>query len=213
MYKKGLTSYAKQCIFKQAARLRPVTKNKYKAHSIDYFLNRLGYPDKDIKAVLKGNYKIETFLARNVCEDMYSAVETLNVVQNNRAGLADYAGDYPLFEILDSRGYGKCDSFNVDCQYLSSLSSIYDEAHLDDLKSFLIVHTINEMKLYLDRESFEKILGSGDFDDEDIFAEMLPMTGFSPAMSTLYLEKYFPDDERIDEIKALTDSLIVSYKK
>ncbi len=178
-----------------------------------YFLNRLGYSDNDIKAVLKGNYKTETFLARNVCEDLYGAKEMFNIVQNNRAGLSNYVRDYPLFEILDSRGYAKCDSFNVDCQYLSSLSEIYDEAHLDDIKSFFIVQTINEIKYYLDREAFEKILESSDFDDEDIFLEMLSMTGFSPAMSTLYLEKYFPDDERIDEIKTLADSLIVSYKK
>lgn len=180
---------------------------------IYYFLNRAGYSDKDIKAILKGNYKIETFLARNVCDDMYSAVEEFNIVQNNRAGLSDYAGDYPLFEILDGRGYAKCDSFHVDCQYLSSLSSIYDEAHLDDIKAFFTVHTINEIKYYLDREAFEKILGSSDFNDEDVFIEMLPMTGFSPAMSTLYLEKYFSDDKKIDEIKTLTDNLIAAYKK
>ena len=126
-----------------------------------YFLRRLGFEEKQIKDVLDGNYNVETFLARHECGDRYNSEEQFKKVQTTREELSPYVTYYPLFEILDSRGYGQADSFQVDYMYLTYLPLIYNDKHLEELKSFFIVQTLNKTQLLLDRESFERSIEIG----------------------------------------------------
>ncbi len=107
--------------------------------TISYLLGRLGYDGKSIKAILKGCYEVEQYLATNECMSLYNRNETLNQVQTDRAGLTSYTNGYPLFEILDGRGFSGVDSFHADYMLLSRLNRIYDQDHLEDLKAFLTV--------------------------------------------------------------------------
>ncbi len=190
--------------------------------TVTYFLERLGASPGEIKDVLAGNYRIETFLARNSCEDLYNAKETFTLVQNTRETLAEHAQGYPLLTILDSRGFGDCDSFSLDIMLLDSLPEIYTAENLSDLKSFLIVHTVTGAKNLMDRESMEKvyeiekigddITPNAAFPNDDaIFASELGDIGIRPAMDGLYLEKYFPGDEKIARIEEIIDGIIDSY--
>ena len=191
---------------------------------IGYFLGRIGFSEKEIKDTLKGNYRIETFIARNSNIDYFGVKEMFTKAQNNREGIDALQGDYPLLQILDSRGYSGCDSFYVDYTYLKSLSGIYTEKNLKDIKSFLIVHTIDSTKYLLDRESYEKMValynqnaGSHEeFSDGQLsvlFRNDMKICGFLPLLDTLYLEKYFEDSEKTDQVKDFTDALIKAYLK
>jgi predicted metalloendopeptidase len=144
------------------------------------------------------------------------------LAKNNREGIGDLQGDYPLLQILDSRGYSGCDSFYVDYTYLKALSGIYSEKNLEDIKSFLIVHTIDSTKYLLDRESYEKMAmlynqsakNHEEFSDGQLsvlFRNDMKICGFLPLLDTLYLEKYFKDSERTDQVKEFTDALIKAY--
>jgi predicted metalloendopeptidase len=189
---------------------------------IGYFLERLGFSKKEIKNTLKGNYKVETFIARNSNIDNFGVREMFTEAQNNREGISALQGDYPLIQILDSRGYLECDSFYVDYTYLRSLSGLYTEKNLEDIKSFLIVHTIDSTKYLLDRESYEKMAmlynqsakNHEEFSDGQLsvlFRNDMKICGFLPLLDTLYLEKYFKDSERTDQVKEFTDALIKAY--
>ena len=192
--------------------------------TISYLLKRLGYDEKRIKDILKGCYEVEKFLADNECMSMYDRHEMLEQVQTDRAGLERYAGGYPLFEILDGRGFSGTDSFYADYMLLGKLNSIYDQAHLEQLKSFLTVHMLSYGYSTLDRETIERIseIGAsktGKKEDEtsertDVqdFCTMVEECSFRPAMDELYLEKYFPDDARIDKIRNFIDRLKESYR-
>ena len=189
---------------------------------IGYFLERLGFSKKEIKDTLKGNYKVETFIARNSNIDNFGVREMFTEAQNNREGISALQGDYPLIQILDSRGYLECDSFYVDYTYLKSLSGLYTEKNLEDMKSFLIVHTIDSTKYLLDRESYEKMAmlynqsakkheGFSDGQLGVLFRNDMKICGFLPLLDTLYLEKYFKDSERTDQVKEFTNALIKAY--
>ena len=189
---------------------------------IGYYLGRLGFSEKEIKDTLKGNYRIETFIARNSNIENFGIREMFTQAQNNREGISDLQGDYPLLHILDSRGYSGCDSFYVDYTYLKALSGIYSEKNLEDIKSFLIVHTIDSTKYLFDRESYEKMVslyttsegnheGLSDGQRSVLFRNDMTICGFLPLLDTLYLEKYFKDSEKTDQVKEFTDALIKAY--
>jgi predicted metalloendopeptidase len=189
---------------------------------IGYYLGRLGFSEKEIKDTLKGNYRIETFIARNSNIENFGIREMFTQAQNNREGINDLQGDYPLLHILDSRGYSGCDSFYVDYTYLKALSGIYSEKNLEDIKSFLIVHTIDSTKYLFDRESYEKMVslyttsegnheGLSDGQRSVLFRKDMTICGFLPLLDTLYLEKYFKDSEKTDQVKEFTDALIKAY--
>ena len=189
---------------------------------IGYYLGRLGFSEKEIKDTLKGNYRIETFIARNSNMDYFGIREMFTQAQNNKEGINALQGDYPLLQILDSRGYSGCDSFYVDYSYLKSLSKIYIKKNLEDIKSFLIVQTIDSTKYLLDRESYEKMVAlytqsgvnSGGLSDGQrsvLFRNDMKICGFLPLLDTLYLEKYFKESEKTEQVKEFTDALIKAY--
>ena len=189
---------------------------------IGYYLGRLGFSEKEIKDTLKGNYRIETFIARNSNIENFGVREMFTQAQNNREGIGDLQGDYPLLQILDSRGYLGCDSFYVDYTYLKALSGIYSEKNLEDIKSFLIVHTIDSTKYLYDRESYEKMVslystsvgnheGLSDGQRSVLFRNDMTICGFLPLLDTLYLENYYKDSEKTDQVKEFTDALIKAY--
>ena len=191
---------------------------------LTYLLDSLGYDEKSVKDIIKGSYAIEKYLASNECMSLYNKDETLNKVQTDRGGLEQYAGGYPLLEILDGRGFSKVDSFKVDYMLLSKLGGIYDQNHLSDLKAFFTVQMLKRGYSLLDHETIVNALeagksrsekDSGEFKektDELEFYTKLQECSFMPAMDTLYLEKYFPDDTKTDKIRAFIDNLKKSYR-
>ena len=191
---------------------------------IAFLMDSLGYDEKSIKNTLTGCYAVEKYLAANECMDLYNQNEVLNKAQTDRAGLEQYTGGYPLFEILDGRGFSKVDSFYVDYMFLSKLSKIYDQDHLQDLKSFLTVQMLKHGYMMLDQETIAKAFELGknksenDSDeyegrtDDEEFQMMVKDCSFRPAMDTLYLEKYFPDDAKIEKIRNFIEGLKDSYR-
>lgn len=187
---------------------------------VTHFLSRLGYEDSDIKRILKENYSLETTLARS--ENEYGAHETFNIVQTDREKIAQYLNGYPLLEIVDGRGYSDCNSFNADVMFLSGLSGLYNEAHLSEIKSFLIVKTINATDLFYDKESLELVLrenvsktkkSTGFYmpSDEFLFQTDMTNAAFLPAMEQLYLDCYV-DDEMIAAYTQITEDLVEAYR-
>ena len=196
-------------------------------HIVYYILGKLGYPESDIERILKENYEIETKLARidngGSDGDFYTASENFKQVQTTREGLGAFAGTYPLFEILDDRGFGGCDSLNVDYMYLAALGSIYEESNLESLKSHLIVHLVNLTRLYFDKETTDEMLkaqlsksektdGSSLPGDNFLFKNAISQGGYAPLMDTLYVNKYYPDNESIEPYRQMVDSLMDSYR-
>ena len=192
--------------------------------TMTYLLKRLGYDEKSIRKMIKGCYEIEKFLATNECMSFYNRNEMIEKVQTDRAGLETYSNGYPLFEILDGRGFSGVDSFNVDYILLGRLSKIYDEEHLEDLKAYLTIQMLKYGYSMLDQETIEttREIGASKTekndgkaavrnDDQD-FSTMVEECSFKPAMDELYLEKFFPDDTRTGEIRAMIDRLKESYK-
>ena len=76
----------------------------------------------------------------------------------------------------------------------------------------------------LDQETIEKVSELGESksgkkedetaerSDDQIFTTMVETCSFRPVMDQLYLEKYFPDDEKTDKIRNFIDSLKDSYR-
>ena len=190
---------------------------------ITFLMESLGYDEKSIKDTIKGCYAIEQFLATNESMSQYNNDELLNHVQTDRAGLEDYTNGYPLLQILDGRGFSKTDSFNVDYMLLSKLHKIYDQDHLQDLKSFFTVKMLRHGYMMLDHDTIagafeigksksEKDTGEYKGRSDDLeFSAMVKDCSFLPAMDSVYLEKYFPDDTKTERIRDFIEGLKKTY--
>ena len=65
--------------------------------AVGYFLSRLGFSENEIRTVLAGNYRVETFIARNSGIDNFTVSESFTQAQKDRQGISDMQGGYPLF--------------------------------------------------------------------------------------------------------------------
>ena len=190
---------------------------------ITYLLESLGYDEKSIKDTIKGCYAVEQFLATNECMNLYDNYEKLNKIQTDREGIEQYTNGYPLLEILDGRGFSEVDSFNVDYMLLGKLHKIYDQDHLKDLKSFFTVRMLRFGYMMLDHDTIANVFEIGksrsekdseeyeDKSDDQEFYTMVKDCSFMPAMDEVYLEKYYSDESKIDEIRNFIDGLKKSY--
>lgn len=114
------------------------------------------------------------------------------------------------------------DNIRFQDDFAAAANKDYTEKNLEDIKSFLIVQTIDSVKYLLDRESYEKMVklymngadnyeGISDSQNSVLFRNDIKICGFLPLLDTLYLEKYYTDDEKIAKINEFTSVLIKAY--
>ncbi|MCI2049767.1 MAG: M13 family metallopeptidase [Lachnospiraceae bacterium] len=134
---------------------------KYNSNlKVGYLLKRLGYSDADAAGIIKGSYSFEADLADRM-EDysVQHSVKYLDRADNAYTfdELKTIEGNYPLTEILCRYQLDKSDHYTVtEPAYVKAFGKYYSQAHLERIKDFYIVSTLNSMLPLLDREAYEK---------------------------------------------------------
>ena len=118
-------------------------------------LEQMGYTKDRIQALLDDTWQVEKTLA-NLVDDSLNEEEDMTYT---REEIAYIQGDFPMTEYLDQWGYGKCDHFLADAQYLKSVDNVCSR-YLEKMKSMLIVKYVLTLGPFLDEDTartFEKI--------------------------------------------------------
>ncbi len=163
-------------------------------------LEQMGYTKDRIQALLDDTWQVE---------------KTLAYIQ----------GDFPMTEYLDQWGYGKCDHFLADAQYLKSVDNVCSR-YLEKMKSMLIVKYVLTLGPFLDEDTartFEKIdvprgvklepdeRTEEQKADDRLFAEQIGRTALVAPLNEAYLEAYISPDI-YDRLYSMTTDLIDVYR-
>ena len=188
-----------------------------------YILVQLGYSDKDAEKLVKKCVSWEKQIAGI---DNATAMAEQKDVTYTRDQVVELAGDFPMEKLLNGWGFGDTQYFMINPEYAKKLKSFCKDRNLDSIKAFLIVNYCLESSIYMDRETYDKML---EFDqnkkvkdpdrgetpehleDELMFDKYIGSTSMVGAMNQIYVEKYF-DDSTIDELTSITQNMIDGFK-
>ena len=184
-------------------------------------LEQMGYTKDQIQALLDDTWQVEKTLA-NLVDDSLNEEEDMTYT---REEIAYIQGDFPMTEYLDQWGYGKCDHFLADAQYLKSVDNVCSR-YLEKMKSMLIVKYVLALGPFLDEDTartFEKIdvprgvklepdeRTEEQKADDRLFAEQIGRTALVAPLNEAYLEAYISPDV-YDRLYGMTTDLIDVYR-
>ena len=184
-------------------------------------LGQMGYTEDQIKAILDDTWQVEKTLA-NLVDDSLNKEEDMTFT---REEIAYIQGDFPMTDYLDSWGYGACDHYLADAQYLKSVDNVCSR-YLEKMKSMLIVKYVLSLGKYLDEETalaFERIevphgvtlepdeRTEEQKADDRLFQEQIGTTALAAALNEAYLDTYISPD-LYDRLYGMTADLIDVYR-
>ena len=126
--------------------------------AVRYLLGRLGYSEEEANALVKKCYRFES---RLVDQSMSSYYTTSTGYENARKRMTKdevtaLVGQYPLDQQLSQFGSKEQNEYLVyEPGYFKSLSGLYQEAYLEEIKAMCIVHTVVELLPLLDEEAYD----------------------------------------------------------
>ena len=188
---------------------------------VECVLGQMGYTEAQIQSILDDTWQVEKKLA-NLVDDSLTEEEDMTFT---REEIAFIQGDFPMTEYLDQWGYGKCDHFLADAQYLKSVDNICSR-YLEKMKSMLIVKYVLALGPCLDEDTalaFEKIetprgvtLEPDDRTEEQkaddrLFGAQIGRTALVAPLNEAYLDTYISPDV-YDRLYGMTTDLIDVYR-
>ncbi len=130
---------------------------------VHYALGKLGYGKAEIQNILKRCYRFEIKLARHMpsisITDGSSNRDEINVTPQNTGydleGLKALAGNYPIETLLSAAGLADSETFLVEePDQVKNVGTLYTEANLEDIKSYLMVQLVRANVDFLDESIY-----------------------------------------------------------
>ena len=194
------------------------TEDQYSRSVSVYLLKRLGYTKKEAQKIYtscidfeaklaKSNYSIEEQSDSDFSSKTIRNEYSLNKIQK-------LATDFPIVNILKSEGFDVAKVYGVyNPKSLRAIGKIYNEKYVEQIKNYLIVHTLLDNVKYLDYEAYSfavtkenKLQGiDGMISDEEYALNEVQENTFD-ALDILYTEKYCTK-----ELKEDIESMINTY--
>ena len=129
------------------------------ANEVTDILVKLGYSEKDAQKVVKQCYEFEYKLAdASLPSDIKGKVGSYMDADKyySDEDVKKMQGNYPLYEMLDKYGYTVAGRYYIHDDYLiRKIGQIYCDDNLELIKSYYIVHTIQEAMPLLDKASYD----------------------------------------------------------
>ncbi len=184
-------------------------------------LGQMGYTEDQIREILDDTWQVEKTLA-NLVDDSLTKEEDMTFT---REEIAYIQGDFPMTEYLDSWGYGACDHFLADAQYLKAADNVCAR-YLEKMKSMLIVKYVLSLGKYLDEDTtftFEQLevprgvtlepdgRTEEQKADDRLFDEQIGSTALAAALNEAYLDTYISPDI-YDRLYGMTADIIDVYR-
>ena len=188
-----------------------------------YMLKRLGYSEEKAAELFSLCLAFEKNFAPAVDEYMERMMRDGELLARyNPMTLEEMEALYkniPIAQIYKALGFELKEKVN---EYMPSAlrmyDSLYTEEHLEELKAWMLVHTVLLFQDYLDRDTFEYIAGvSGDtagVESQKVFEQSVLKTIYSliPGMVDKLYAEYCFDPEIKTQMTELTRMMIDAYR-
>ncbi len=135
--------------------------------------------------------------------DQYTSTYTLDELQT-------MFGDFPIKEILASRGQDNCENYVVTCpEWIDTFAKLYTDDNLEILKTSMKLMVYNEAMPFID-----PALNNTGVAAEDVQNALTAVTNkstFGMYLASRYVYDYL-GQESIDKLTEVTDNMLNSYK-
>ena len=116
-------------------------------------LTRVGYTEQEAEDAFKGRLELEKEIIQIAREKQG---EEDGPSEADISELNSLAGDFPLRELAETRGYASAESFKIGNEAeLRAIGELYTEEHLDELRDYLICGYAMEAAGWLDTEALD----------------------------------------------------------
>ena len=187
-------------------------------YAAGYMLERLGYSKADRDTVLKQSYEFECRMADFMMTTAEYNSEDASARTNNPRTfeeLVQEQGNFPLIGMLQGAGLADSNVFILqEPEWLAGMSSLYDEEHLEQMKSYLIVQDVLQFMDLLDHDCYRQMIkvrnilsgSSGQLDDKKAACDAVNSV-LEMELGDVYAETYITEKTRSDVTELINDAI------
>lgn len=191
-------------------------------YAAGYMLERLGYSDADRDRILQESYAFECEMAEHMMTTKEQHSEDYLARCNNPRTLAELEkeqGAFPLTGMLEGAGVAHSKIFILqEPEWLSCMDRLYDQAHLDKMKSYLLVQDVLQFMELLDRDCYDRMTlvrnvlsgSSGQLDDKKAAANAVDSV-LAEELGDVYAGIYVSDKTR-EDVTGIVEDIIAYYR-
>ncbi len=196
---------------------------KFREGVYSYMLGRAGYSEDEISKLINEMFEFEAKVAQYMKTVLETSSpdylkESINPVSMD--DLKAMSPDYPLTEYMEKRGYAGSKLINLqEPDWLKGLNGLYTEENLEEIKAYLLTHTVGGYITSVDEEAYrteqelEKALyGIEESTPDEEMAYEMTSAIFSDNMSRIYIDKYLNEEIR-QEITTLCQEAADTYSE
>ena len=122
-------------------------------------LTKYGYSEDEAAAMIENRYEWEALQAEYLYPTSVSYQSDYRQLIYNTYSfdeLKELAGDYPLAQLLESKGCDKFSKYLVyEPDYIEALDTLYTDENLELIKSSMVIEILKDAAIYSDEESYE----------------------------------------------------------
>ncbi len=214
--------------FKDAAEYKKqgtVTKLTEEAYRIfmSKVLTRIGYTDDEITKICDDTFAFESKIAEvsmtsadKLSPDYLSKILNYYTLDE----LKSLFSNIPIDEFIKAYGYEKSNTYIVpEPKVCEKVSELYVDENIEQIKNYLIFHTVNKMSGMLDKETYDNsyeivnhILGSTGSEPYEERAYNAVKSSLSDPLQVMYLEKHDVSKMK-DDITTICRDVIDAYRE
>ena len=197
-------------------------KKKSVEEKAKYMLKEFMYDDDLIDTTITNFFSFETKISefeKTILEwsDEEALKQSINPMTMEE--IKNMNLKYPLVKILENSGYDKSELINVlEPNWLNNIDTVYTEENLQEMKDYILIHTLIDVMPLIDENSFRKVQSinnevNGIYTNRDDkkLAYDSARSFFPYCFDRLYIKKYLDEDIKI-EITNLCKEIIETYK-
>ena len=187
-------------------------------YAAGYMLERLGYSREERDTILKQSYEFECEMAAHMMTTEEQNAEDSSIRTNNPRTLQELEkeqGNFPLIGMLEGAGLAGSNVFILqEPDWLAAMSNLYDEAHLEKMKSYLLVQDVLQFMDLLDHDCYNRMIdvrnilsgSSGQLDDRKAACDAVNSV-LEMELGDVYAETYITDKTRSDITELINDAI------
>ena len=187
-----------------------------------YMLTRLGFSDSERDKILQDSYAFECEMAASMMTTAEANAEDAAIRSNNPRTLKELEeeqGAFPLTGMLAGAGVDKSEVFILEePEWLACMRELYDDAHLEKMKAYLLVSDVLQFMELLDHDCYNQMIkvrnilsgSSGQLDDKKAASDAVNSV-LEMELGEVYAETYITDETRSD-VTALIQDVIEYYR-
>ena len=185
-------------------------------YAAGYMLTRLGYSASERDRILQDSYAFECEMASHMMTTEEQSAEDATIRTNNPRTLQELKeeqGAFPLTDMVKGAGVDHSDVFILEePEWLEGMKNVYDDAHLEKIKAYLLVSDVLQFMELLDRDCYDRMTrvrnvlsgSSGQVEDTKAACDSVNSV-LEMELGEVYAQTYITDRTRSDVTEIIKD--------